>query len=138
MAVAGNYALMRLVGDSSNDNSMLESIYEYCRGKAFAEEGFPFDQNTLVFKVSGKIFILLSLEATPLQINLKCNPLRAIELRENHSSVIPGYHMNKKHWNTVILDGSISNSLIFDMINHSYELVVNGLSKTQKEAIQSV
>ena len=114
---------------------MLETIYEYCRAKACVEEGFPFGEETLVFKVSGKIFVLLSLDATPWQINLKCNPLWAIELREYYESIRPGYHMNKNHWNTAVLDGSIPTSLIFEMIDHSYELVVAGLTKAQRKAV---
>ncbi len=71
------------------------------------EESFPFGEDTLVFKTNNKIFLLVSLSAVPLQFNVKCDPERAIELREIYSSVIPGYHMNKKHWNTIIVDGSI-------------------------------
>jgi predicted DNA-binding protein (MmcQ/YjbR family) len=126
---------MRRVGEAFNDNRMLESIYEYCRAKACVSEGFPFDEDTLVFKVAGKIFALLSLERTPLQINLKCEPARAIELRERYESVVPGYHMNKKHWNTIVLDSNLPTPLIFELIDHSYDRVVSGLPKAEKEAL---
>ena len=106
---------------------MLERIYEYCRAKAHVSEGFPFDENTLVFKVAGKMFALLSLEANPLRANLKCDPERALELREAYPCVQPGFHMNKKHWNTVEIDGSVPDSTLFEWIDHSYTLVVAGL-----------
>lgn len=85
-------------------------------------EGFPFGEDTLVFKVKGKIFALANLDGD-LSLNLKCDPAYALELREEHASVVPGYHMNKKHWNTVYIDGTISDSDIFSWIDHSYTLV---------------
>jgi len=126
---------MRRVGERLNTNRMLESIYEYCRAKACVSEGFPFDGDTLVFKVAGKIFALLFLEQIPIRVNLKCDPLRAMELREDNESILPGYHMNKKHWNTVILDANVPTTLIFELIDHSYDLVVSGLGKAEKEAL---
>jgi len=102
----------------------LEAIRTYClkkEGKII--EDLPFDEFVLVFKVNGRIFILIMTEAHPLTINLKCDPERAIELREKYAAVAPGYHMNKKHWNTVTLDGTIPPRDIFAMIDHSYELV---------------
>jgi predicted DNA-binding protein (MmcQ/YjbR family) len=101
----------------------IESLREYCISKKSVTESFPFDEETLVFKASGKIFALVSLEGD-LNVNLKCNPALAIELRERYPSVIPGYHMNKKHWNTVIVDGSIPDKEIFSWIDHSYDLVM--------------
>src|SRR4051794_19435642 len=89
-------------------NMNIETLREYCLLKKEASEGFPFGETTLVFKVLAKIFLLVSLDANPLQFNAKCNPSKAIELREQYDAVQPGYHMNKKHWNTVIIDGSIS------------------------------
>jgi predicted DNA-binding protein (MmcQ/YjbR family) len=83
----------------------IEQIREYCLKKKGVTEEFPFDEETLVFKVMGKIFILASLDSIPLQFNLKCDPEKAIELREEYEAVQPGYHMNKRHWNTVIIDG---------------------------------
>jgi len=104
----------------------IESIRSYCLSKKGTEEGFPFDDTTLVIKVGGKIFILINLETDP-SMNLKCDPDRAIELREANPAIIPGYHMNKKHWNTVVLDGSLSKKLIQEMIDHSYDLVFGSL-----------
>lgn len=101
----------------------IESIREYCISKTGAEESFPFSDDTLVFKVKGKIFLLAGLDNDPLQFNVKCNPEKAIELRENYACVIPGYHMNKKHWNTIIVDGSVSNKLLKEWIDDSYSLV---------------
>ena len=86
----------------------------------------PFGEDTLVFRVNGKIFLLMRLMAHPLSINLKCDPVRAVELRERYESVQPGYHMNKKHWNTVVLDGRIPTKEVFAMIDHSYEMVLDG------------
>ena len=108
----------------------IEQIREYCIKKKGVTEEFPFDEDTLVFKVMGKIFLLASLETVPLQINLKCDPEKTIELREEYEAVQPGYHMNKKHWNTVVIDGSILTSKIFDWIDDSYLLVVAGLRKS--------
>ena len=88
-----------------------------------AEESFPFGEETLVFKVKGKIFMLMGLGNDPLQFNVKCDPDRAIELRESYSNVLPGYHMNKKHWNSVVVDGAMPAKLLREQIAHSYELV---------------
>lgn len=107
----------------------VEEIREYCLRKKATEESFPFDSNTLVFKVANKIFLLLSLESNPIQFNAKCDPDKAIELREKHSSIIPGYHMNKQHWNTIICDQTLSSKLIFNCIDDSYALIVNSLPK---------
>ncbi len=87
------------------------------------EECLPFGPATLVFKVQGKIFLLISLYASPLSFNVKCDPDKALELREQYSSVQPGYHMNKKHWNTITVDGSLNSKQLREMIDHSYELV---------------
>jgi predicted DNA-binding protein (MmcQ/YjbR family) len=100
----------------------IESLREYCISKKNATESFPFGDDTLVFKTDGKIFALVNLDGD-LSINLKCEPAFAIELRERYSSVTPGYHMNKKHWNTIQLDGSIPDKEIFSWIDHSYERV---------------
>jgi len=105
-------------------------ITDYCISKLDVEEGFPFGEDTLVFKVHGKIFLLLSLSAQPLQFNAKCDPERAILLREQFDCVLPGYHMNKKHWNTIIVDGSLDRRSLRDIIDHSYELVAG--SKPRK------
>ena len=97
----------------------IEQIRENCLKKKGVTEEFPFDEETLVFKVMGKMFLLASLDTVPLQINLKCNPEKAIELREEYESVEPGYHMNKAHWNTITLDGTVPAKKIFEWINNS-------------------
>jgi predicted DNA-binding protein (MmcQ/YjbR family) len=99
------------------------TLREYCISKTNATEGFPFGEDTLVFKVTGKIFALVNLDGD-LSINLKCDPAFAIELRERYSSVTAGYHMNKKHWNTINLDGKVPDKEVFSWIDHSYDLVV--------------
>ena len=110
----------------------IENLRSYCLAKAAVTESFPFDAHTLVFKVAGKMFALFSLEKHPLQVNLKCEPEKAIELRERYQSVIPGYHMNKTHWNTIIIDGELSKELIEVLVNHSYDLVVSKLTRKEK------
>lgn len=110
----------------------IDDLRDYCLGKPFTSEGFPFDNDTLVFKVAGKIFALVSLDTQPLRVNLKCNPELAIELREEFSAILPGYHMNKQHWNTLLLDGSIPRSKVLELIDHSYKLIFDSLpSKTR-------
>ena len=105
----------------------LETIRKYCLEKKSVTESFPFGETTLVFKVLGKIFLLIGLDNFPLQFNVKCDPEKAEELREEYSSVIPAFHMNKKHWNTVILNGQIPLKQIREMIDESYHLVVQSL-----------
>jgi predicted DNA-binding protein (MmcQ/YjbR family) len=100
----------------------IESIREYCISKKNVTEGFPFGDDTLVFKTDGKIFALVNLGGD-LSINLKCEPSLALELRERYPCVTPGYHMNKTHWNTINLDGSVADREIFSWIDHSYERV---------------
>lgn len=101
----------------------IEEIREYCLQYPFTEEGFPFGPDTLVFKVNGKIFLLTGLDNDPLQFNVKCDPEKAEELREQYAAVLPGYHMNKKHWNTIIVDGSVPKRLLKEWITDSYNLV---------------
>jgi predicted DNA-binding protein (MmcQ/YjbR family) len=101
----------------------IEILREYCLSKKDVTESFPFGDDTLVFKVNGKIFALVNLDGD-LSINLKCDPVLAIELRERYSSVTSGYHMNKKHWNTVLLDGSIPDKDVLSWIDHSYGLIM--------------
>jgi predicted DNA-binding protein (MmcQ/YjbR family) len=98
------------------------TLRDYCISKDGATESFPFGEDTLVFKVKDKIFALVNLDGE-LSINLKCDPVLAIELRERFSAVIPGYHMNKKHWNTVMLNGSVPDKEVFSWIDHSYNLI---------------
>lgn len=111
----------------------IESIRSYCLAKRGVTEGFPFDEDTLVFKVRDRIFCLMSLDRLPLAINLKCDPALALELRERHDAVQPGYHMNKKHWNTVIIDGRLRGREIRSMIDHSYEMVISRLPRKDRD-----
>lgn len=101
----------------------VEDIRDYALSKKGAEESFPFGDETLVFKAKGKIFLLLSLNSTPLQFNVKCDPEKAIALREEYNCVLPGYHMNKKHWNTIIVDGTLTTKQLKQMIDDSHDLV---------------
>lgn len=100
----------------------IESLREYCLSLQEVTESFPFDATTLVFKVKGKMFLLTDLEGQ-LTMNVKCDPEFAMELREHYSCVKPGYHMNTKYWNSVEIDGTISDKLLKEWINHSYDLV---------------
>ncbi len=110
----------------------IEELREYCLQKRLVTEGFPFDETTLVFKVAGKMFALTNLEGE-FTINLKCDPQRAIDLRERYSCVKPGYHMSKKHWNTIEMDDSVSDGILKEWIDHSYDLIVSGLPKKLKK-----
>jgi predicted DNA-binding protein (MmcQ/YjbR family) len=101
----------------------IETLREYCLGKPGVEETLPFGPNTLVFKVKGKMFLLVGLDSEILSFNVKCDPSLAVELREQYDCVKPGYHMNKKHWNTVIVDGSVPSKTLKQWIDHSFELV---------------
>ena len=104
----------------------IEELRDFVLQKPMVTEGFPFGQDTLVFKVKEKIFLLTGLENNPVQFNVKCNPEKAIEWRERYPDcVLPGYHMNKKHWNTVIVNGNLSKQQLLEMINDSYNLVNN-------------
>ena len=105
----------------------LEEFRDYCLSKKYVSECFPFDTNTLVFKVANKMFALSGLDSFPAKINLKCDPEKAIELREEFNDIIAGFHMNKKHWNTVTIEGMLSHDLICELIDHSYGLVIKGL-----------
>jgi predicted DNA-binding protein (MmcQ/YjbR family) len=113
----------------------IETLREYCLAKKEVAEGFPFGETVLVFKVKGKIFLLVSLDQPVLQFNVKCDPEKALEWRERFASVIPGYHMNKKMWNTVIVDGSISGRILREMIDDSYYEVVRSLPKKSQEGL---
>jgi len=112
----------------------IDELRKHCLKKAGVTEGFPFDNDTLVFKVGYKIFALINLNP-PLSINLKCNPEIAIDLREEHEEIKPGYHMNKRHWNTIDLEGRLTNEVIIKLVNNSYDLVYQKLSNKEKEAI---
>lgn len=108
-----------------------EELRDYCLEKLAVTEGFPFDNNTLVFKVGGKIFLLVGLEPGN-RFNVKCDPEQAIELRERYTEVQPGYHMNKANWNTVYMDGALTRKQLCEMIDHSYDLIVKSLPKKLK------
>jgi len=117
----------------------IDEFRAYCLAKSGVSESFPFDDTTLVFKVMGKMFALCGLESYPLTANLKCDPEWSVELRETYDGlIIPGYHMNKKHWNTVQLQGNIPSGVLLKLIDHSYDLVVNGLSKGQRDKLKSL
>jgi len=113
----------------------IETIREYCLKKKKVEEGFPFGDTVLVFKVRGKMFLLARLDTPVLEFNVKCDPEKAIEWREQYHAVQPGYHMNKKMWNTVIMDNSIPSRTIRQMIDDSYELVVRSLPKKEQQGL---
>ncbi len=112
----------------------IEELREYCLSKKGTDEAFPFDEVTLVFKVMGKMFALTSLDKD-FSVNLKCDPETAIALREEYSTVIAGYHMSKKHWNTIYIDGSIPQNLIMQWIDDSYNLVVKSLTKKVQQEL---
>ncbi len=110
-------------------------LHAYCLSKPGAEETFPFGETALVFKVKGKMFALTDIERLPLSVSLKCDPARAVELRERYAAVQPGYHLSKAHWNTVELDGSVTDDEVREWIDHSYDLVVAGLRRVDREAL---
>ncbi|TPG32605.1 MmcQ/YjbR family DNA-binding protein [Flavobacterium pectinovorum] len=118
----------------------LETYYEYCLSKKGVSEHFPFDEDTLVFKVGGKMFALSSLsqwEKSAPSVNLKCDPERAQELRAEYDEIKPGFHMSKVHWNTIALNGNLSTAFVKELIDHSYELVFKSLTKKiQNEIIE--
>jgi predicted DNA-binding protein (MmcQ/YjbR family) len=113
----------------------VEDFREHCLKFDHVTESFPFDQTTLVFKVGGKMFALIDIEEG-MSANLKCNPERAVELREKYNGIIPGYHMNKFHWNTVSLNLDVEETLIIELINHSYELIYHSLSKKVRNELE--
>jgi predicted DNA-binding protein (MmcQ/YjbR family) len=115
----------------------IEEFRDYCLSKKGVSESFPFDNRTLVFKVIGKMFALADVEEFS-GINLKCDPEKAVELREQYQGIIPGYHMNKTHWNTVFSDGSVPDKLIRELTDHSYALIVSSLSKKQQEVFKNL
>ena len=113
----------------------LEKFREYCLAKRAVTEGTPFGETVLVFKVGGKMFALAALDEIPARANLKCDPDLALELRDRYEQVQPGYHMNKKHWNTVEIESGIPDAELRKMIDHSYELVVKSLPKAKRELL---
>lgn len=115
-----------------------EDLQMYCSSKPGVTEEFPFGETTLVFKVMGKAFALCGLDEVEARVNLKCDPERAIELRDEFPDIIPGWHMNKKHWNTVYLERELPDALVRELIDHSYDLVVRKLTKALKEELESL
>lgn len=115
----------------------VEQLRDYCLKKPGVSEGFPFGEDVLVFKVSGKMFALSNLARETAQVNLKCDPERAVQLRAEHPQDIrPGYHMNKQHWNTVSLEGGLRHALLTELIDLSYDLVVSSLSKKLQDQLK--
>lgn len=115
----------------------IEEFREYCIRKPGVTEELPFGPETLVFKVMGKMFTACDIEEF-VSFNAKCDPERAIELREQHSGINPGYHMNKRHWNTIETDGSVADTLMYELIDHSYDLVAASLTRKDKEALKNM
>ncbi|MBC2578887.1 MmcQ/YjbR family DNA-binding protein [Clostridium sp. DJ247] len=113
----------------------LQELKKYCLKKKGVYEDFPFDDETLVFKVGSKMFALTNIDEKELKVNLKCDPVMSQDLRRGYAAIKPGYHMNKTHWNTVEIDGSIDDKIIKTLIDISYDLVFKGLSKTEKKEI---
>jgi len=116
----------------------LDRIRTYCLAFPGVTEECPFGPEVPVYKVLGKMFALLSPDEVPASMNVKCDPERALDLRDQYESILPGYHMSKKHWNTLLLDGSLPSPLIKELIDHSYELVVGGLTKKDREKLQQM
>jgi len=116
----------------------IEEFRDYCLSKKGVEETLPFGPDVLVFKVMGKMFSATSLNEEEFRMNLKCNPERSIELRASNPDIIPGWHMNKKHWNTVYGERNVEESLIRELIDHSYDLVVSSLKKAEKETLKNL
>ncbi|NLP59173.1 MmcQ/YjbR family DNA-binding protein [Lutibacter sp. B1] len=113
----------------------IEEFRDYCLAKKHVSECFPFDEQTLVFKVADKMFAYSGLEHHPAKVNLKCDPDWAIELREEYEEIVPGYHSSKIHWNTVIIEGTLQNSFIKQLIDHSYAMVIKGMSKKKQKEL---
>ena len=110
-----------------------EDIRDYCLSKPGVEETLPFGPDTLVYKVNNKMFLLIGLDSEDIRFNVKCDPDKAAELREEYACVLPGYHMNKKHWNTIVVDGSVSSKLLKEWIDDSYALVAKPSSSREKK-----
>ena len=111
------------------------ALRKLCLGFAGAVEEFPFSPETSVFKVEGKIFAISALGRRPLDVSLKCEPGLAEQLRASHEAIRPGYHLNKRHWNTVVLDGSLTDAMVRDLVEDSYDLVVSAMSRVKREAL---
>ena len=115
----------------------IEELREYCLSRKGVTEDLPFGDDTLVFRLMNKIFALVNLEGE-MHLNLKCDPQKAIELREEYPAILPGYHMNKNHWNTLIIDGTLKKELVLSLIDHSYDLILGSLPKSKKEQFEKL
>jgi predicted DNA-binding protein (MmcQ/YjbR family) len=113
----------------------LHELKTYCLSKKGTQETFPFDTETLVFKVGSKMFALTNINEKPMTLNLKCDPDFADDLRKEYPSITPGYHMNKRHWNTILIDGTLPDDLIKHLIDLSYNLVFKNLTKKEKDQL---
>jgi predicted DNA-binding protein (MmcQ/YjbR family) len=113
----------------------IESLREYCLKKKFVKEEFPFGDSALVFKVKGKIFLIARLDQSPLEFNIKSDPDKAVERREEFDAIRPGYHMNKKHWNTILVDGTLKDNFLQEMIDESYALIVSSLKREDQKGL---
>ena len=116
----------------------IEAFRDYCLAKPGVEETFPFGPETLVYKVGGKVFAITGLDAPDFRVNLKCDPGYALELREQHPQIIPGWHMNKRHWNTVYFEDGLPESLLRSLIDQSYDLIFNALPLKMQKAIRAM
>jgi len=116
----------------------LPILKAYCLAKPGSSAGYPFGEGALVIKVLDRMFCLISEDETPLRMNLKCDPDDALALRKQYQAILPGYHMNKKHWNTLVLDGSLPEKLVYELIDHSYDLVVKKMSQAQQRKLRAI
>jgi len=114
-----------------------EDLKDYCLDKKGTTADFPFDDVTLTVRVGKKIFALIATDSDPLRVNLKCDPVLAMELRDRYDAITPGYHMNKLHWNTVVMDGTVPDDLVREMVDESYLLVFKSLRKAEREKIEA-
>lgn len=115
----------------------LQRIRDHLLAMPGSEETTPFGPEVLVYKVGGKMFALLGWQNLPVTVNLKCDPERAVLLREEHAAIAPGYHMNKQHWNTLTLDRTLDDALVFELVQHSYDLIVASLTKKARAALEA-
>lgn len=115
-----------------------KGLLEALQTKPGAVADYPFDETTRVYKVGGKMFALVAEDEEPLRVNLKCDPQDALALRMQYPAILPGYHMSKTHWNTLVLDGSLADSLVQELIDHSYELIVASLPKRKREEVERI
>ena len=123
------YSIVSFIKQESNQLKMnIEDLRDFALSLPGVTEGLPFGVDTLVFKVNNKIFLLASLDAAPFQFNVKCDPENAVLLRERYECILPGYHMNKKHWNTILIDGTLTNDQLKEQITNSYNLVAKNKS----------